>query len=127
MLQRIQTLYLLIAVLISATFYYIMPPEVYQYEYVYYWGMVGITAVIFINIFLYSKRPLQMLLNKLIIFALILLTGLRIYEAVTSGGAEFSKKDVIWLIPVLSIVFVKLADSAIKRDESLVKSVDRIR
>ncbi len=127
MFQRIQTLYMLIAVLIAATFYYVLPHEIYKFEYIYYWGMVGIAALLFINIFLYSNRPVQMFLNNLIIFALILLTGLRIYEAVTSGGTPFSKKDVIWLIPVLSIVFVKLANKAIKRDESLVKSVDRIR
>ncbi len=127
MLQRIQTLYMLVALLISATFYYIIPAGAYRFEYVYYWGMAGVSAVLFVNIFLYSNRPLQMLINNLIIFALIVLAGLRIYEAVTSGGTAFSKKDVLWLIPVLSIVFVKLANKAIKRDESLVKSVDRIR
>jgi len=127
MLQRIQTLYLLIAALVSATFYYVMPRGIYVYQDVYYWGMVALTALVFLNIFAYRNRPLQMRMNALIILGYLALVVLRIYEAVTSGGAAFSKKDVIWLIPVISIVFVKLANSAIRRDEDLVKSVDRIR
>ena len=127
MLQRIQTLYMLIAVLVSATFYYVLPRGVYLYVDVYYWGMVGITALLFLNIFMYSNRKLQLWINRFIIFALLLLVILRVYEAFASGGAPFSKKDAVWLIPVISIVFVKLANQAIMRDERLVKSADRIR
>jgi len=127
MFQRIQTLYMLIAVLVGASFYYNLPRGVYYYVDVYYWGMVGITALLFLNIFMYKNRKIQLWVNRFVIFAMLLLMILRIYEAFTSGGAPFSKKDVIWLSPVISIVFVKLANDAIKRDESLVKSVDRIR
>jgi len=127
MLQRIQTLYMLIAVLVSATFYYVLPRGVYLYVDVYYWGMVGITALLFLNIFMYSNRKLQLWINRFIIFALLILVILRVYEAFASGGAPFSKKDAVWLIPVISIVFVKLANQAIMRDERLVKSADRIR
>ena len=127
MLQRIQTLYMLIAVLISATFYYVLPAEIYHYAYVYYWGMVGVTALLFLNIFMYGNRRWQLIINQFIIFALILLMILRVYEAFASGGVPFSKKDAVWLIPVISIVFVKLANQAIMRDENLVKSADRIR
>ncbi|NPA42458.1 MAG: DUF4293 domain-containing protein [Chlorobi bacterium] len=127
MLQRIQTLYMLIAVLASATFYYSLPGGLYRFEEVYYWGMVAITAVLFLNIFMYRYRQWQMRINRILMSAYAALVVLRIYEAFTSGGTPFSKKDVIWLIPVISIVFVKLANSAIERDENLVKSVDRIR
>ncbi len=127
MLQRIQSLYMLIAVLVSATFYYVMPADFYSFYEIYYWTMVALTLILFGNIFMYFNRKLQLTVNNLIIFAMLLLVVLRIYEAVTSGEAPFSKKDVIWLLPVLSIVFVKLANKYIKRDESLVKSVDRIR
>jgi len=127
MLQRIQTLYLLIAVLTSATFYYVLPSQIYLYKDVYYWGMVALTAILFLNIFMYWNRKLQLFVNRFVIFAMLLLMALRIYEAFTPLGMKFSKKDVIWLIPVFSIVFIKLANDAIKRDEDLVKSADRIR
>ncbi len=126
MLQRIQTVYMLIAVLVTATFYYVLPPGYVFFDY-YLWGSVLIALILFVNIFLYKKRLLQIKLNNLIILLLLVLIGLRIYEAFTSGGTPFSKKDVVWLTPAISIVFVKLANSAIWRDERLVKSVDRIR
>jgi hypothetical protein len=127
MLQRIQSVYLLIAVLSGATFYYIFSPADYIFGLYYYWGMVVAVTGWFAGIFLYKRRPVQILLNNLMILLVLILIGLRIYEAVASGGTSFSKKDAVWLLPVLSIVFVKLANKAIQRDESLVKSVDRIR
>ncbi len=117
---------MLIAVLVTATFYYVLPPGYVFFDY-YLWGSVLIALILFVNIFLYKKRLLQIKLNNLIILLLLVLIGLRIYEAFTSGGTPFSKKDVVWLTPAISIVFVKLANSAIWRDERLVKSVDRIR
>jgi len=45
-----------------------------------------------------------------------------------SGEASVAlEKGVGKLIPVISIVFIVLANKAIKRDEQLVKSVDRLR
>ncbi len=126
MLQRIQTLYMLIAVLITAGFYYLLPADYIFYPF-YYWGSVATAVILFFNIFLYKNRHLQIWINVLVMTLLFVLIGLRIYEALTSGGTPFSKKDVIWLTPAISIVFVKLANSAIWRDERLVKSVDRIR
>ncbi|MEM8927237.1 MAG: DUF4293 family protein, partial [Bacteroidota bacterium] len=38
-----------------------------------------------------------------------------------------SEKGIGMLIPVFSIVFLVLANRAIKKDEDLVKSVDRLR
>ncbi len=126
MLQRIQTVYMLIAVLVTATFYYVLPTGYVFFDY-YLWGSILITLILFVNIFLYKNRLLQVKINNLVILLLLVLIGLRIYEAFTSGGTPFSKKDVVWLTPAISIVFVKLANSAIWRDERLVKSVDRIR
>ena len=43
------------------------------------------------------------------------------------GEMEISEKGIGMFIPVLSIVFLVLANKAIKKDEDLVKSVDRLR
>ncbi len=133
MLQRIQTVHMLIAALLSAVFAYLYRPEALAFGRVYTYGMWAVAAVLAVNIFLYRNRPLQMRLNTLVILAILVFAGLRVYEAVASGGNAFSgekalsKKDVLWIIPVVSIVFVKLANQAIKRDDNLIKSVDRIR
>ena len=44
-----------------------------------------------------------------------------------SGETVVSEKGIGMLIPVFSIVFLVLANRAIKKDEDLVKSVDRLR
>ncbi len=127
MIQRIQTLYILLAGLLLGLFWWLHPfyssylCDIYEYT-------VWITGIVlFINLFLFSIRPVQIKLGWISLILLILLIGLRIYDAVTSGGDFIPEKDVWWILPVVSIVFVKLAINAIRRDEDLVKSVDRIR
>jgi len=44
-----------------------------------------------------------------------------------SGEMQVSEKGIGLLIPIFTIVFVALANKAIKKDEELVKSVDRLR
>jgi hypothetical protein len=44
-----------------------------------------------------------------------------------SGEAAVSEKGIGMFIPIASIVFLVLANKAIKKDEDLVKSVDRLR
>jgi hypothetical protein len=43
------------------------------------------------------------------------------------GESNISEKGVGIFIPILSIVLLVLANKAIKKDEELVKSVDRLR
>ncbi len=129
MLQRIQTIYLFLAFLVSSFYAYwffvhqIVAADLFE-------GIAaGVTAgLIFINIFLFRNRKLQIILNNLAIFVLIVLLGLSIFQAgLLSGEKQFSEKDIKLLVPVISIVFLLIANKYIKRDERLVKSVDRIR
>jgi len=45
----------------------------------------------------------------------------------SSGENSFSEKGVQLVVPFISIVFLFLANKAIRRDEDLVKSADRLR
>lgn len=90
-------------------------------------------ALPFITIFLYKHRQLQM---RLCGVELVLLAGdiafMAIYwflaERVVENAA-FSASVIRFgaVMPVISIVFVALAMRAIFRDEMLVRSLDRIR
>ena len=44
-----------------------------------------------------------------------------------SGETQVSEKGIGLILPIFSIVFLVLANKAIKKDEDLVKSVDRLR
>jgi FtsH-binding integral membrane protein len=125
MLQRVQTIYLFIASIVTIGLGYM------SYELansVYYFGLFGLGIVLIVNIFLFKNRKLQIMINRLVCIGLIALLGLSFYESgILSGEKQFSEKDIKLALPVISIVFLLIANKYIKRDEALVKSVDRIR
>ncbi|MGV6845573.1 MAG: DUF4293 domain-containing protein [Lutibacter sp.] len=82
----------------------------------------------FINIFLFKRRQVQFVLGRVIILInFILLSVLVYYSQNLSGEIKISEKGIGLVIPILSIVLVSLANKAIKKDDKLVKSVNRIR
>jgi hypothetical protein len=79
-------------------------------------------------IFQFKKRQLQFVLGRLAILINFILVGILVYFTQNlSGEIKVSEKGIGLLIPIFTIVFVVLANKAIKKDEELVKSVDRLR
>jgi hypothetical protein len=65
---------------------------------------------------------------RLTILINLILLGLLIYVSLTlPGEASVSEKGIGMFIPILAILLLVLANKAIKKDEDLVKSVDRLR
>jgi len=86
----------------------------------------AVMAVIAILLFKYRKR--QFVMNRMNILLNLFLLGFFVYRSLNlSGETTVSEKGIGMLIPVFSIVFLVLANRAIKKDEDLVKSVDRLR
>ena len=76
----------------------------------------------------FKNRKTQFVMNRLNLILNIFLLGFFVYRSLNvSGEASVSEKGIGMLIPVCSIVFLVLANRAIKKDEDLVKSVDRLR
>lgn len=89
----------------------------------------GLLALI--AIFLYQNRPLQM---KLSIFVLILAIFLPLvaFLLIYNEGTALASGTIITdqagtYLPLVSIIFGFLAYNGIKKDETLVKSMDRLR
>ena len=129
MIQRIQSLYLLLVILLSSVMLYlsIVPSfgmELNSWFYAYY-GFYSIPLLATICLFLYSKRKIQSILCfVLILFNLVVvqICGLKAFEGNTH--------TIILLVLVASIVeciLLFLARRAIDKDEKLVRSIDRIR
>ena len=77
---------------------------------------------------LFKARLKQFVLNRFNILINLILLGVLIYYLLTlSGEAEVSEKGIGVLLPIIVIVLLVLANKAIKKDEDLVKSVDRLR
>ena len=122
MIQRIQTVYMLIAGVVAAM------PILFGLDWL-RTLLFAISAVVALyTIFKYKKRNIQQLLNWLNIVINFTLLGIFVYRMLNSPGESFiSEKGVGVFAPVLSIVFLFLANKAIRRDEKLVKSADRLR
>ena len=129
MIQRIQSLYLLVVILLSSVILYLslVPSfgmELNSWFYAYF-GFYSIPLLATICLFLYSKRKIQSILCfVLILFNLIVvqICGLKAFEGNTH--------TIILLALVASIVeciLLFLARRAIDKDEKLVRSIDRIR
>ena len=135
MLQRIQTLYLLTAAIcsgvLSSTTYLIVSGGVVIwiiYSLAYLLLFLGSALLSVISIFLYKSRQTQFVLGRLNIILNFILLGLFVYRLLSLPGEPAnSEKGIGLLLPVFSIVLLALANKAIKKDESLVKSVDRLR
>ena len=155
MIQRIQSIYLLLAalcsgILLGAPLYYV---ETASAKYSLYLGgliqtnpaesivsnhpaqlSVGILLTIFplIILLLYKKRQVQMRLAASAMMAntamLLLLAGIA-NKSIEQIPANHLKETfgVGLILPALSIVFLFLASKAIRKDEKLIRSADRLR
>jgi hypothetical protein len=143
MIQRIQTVYLLLASIISGVLIFVFN----------LWESIGknifaidlfasdslllrvipvlflVSAMLaFVTIFIFKNRKLQFVMGRLTILINLILLGLLIYVSLTlPGEAAVSEKGIGMFIPILAILLIVLANKAIKKDEDLVKSVDRLR
>ncbi len=136
MLQRIQTVYLIISALIMGALYYWFPlimdetgiVIIVKNELLFLGLIFGSIVLIIISILNFKKRQLQFVLNRLSIILNFVLLGIFVYRSlILAGETLVSEKGIGVLLPVISIVFLVLANKAIKKDEDLVKSVDRLR
>ena len=136
MLQRIQSIYLFCCMLTAGVLPLFislwtttLKKEVFVADNVLYMALFGSTVLLaLVSIFSYKNRQNQFVINRLNMILNFIIIGLLVYHSLTlPGEAQVSEKGIGMLLPIFSIVFLALANKAIKRDEDLVKSVDRIR
>jgi len=136
MLQRVQTVYLVISASIMGALYIWFPTIISEKgliliskdEPVILGLIFGSILIAFFSIFSYKKRKSQFVINRLNIILIFFLLGVFVYRSLTlSGETLVSEKGIGVFLPIISIVFLVMANKAIKKDEDLVKSVDRLR
>lgn len=129
MLQRIQTVWIVLAIL-GALFLFMTAQDAVVSEQfpVITIGCAALVLLGALSIFSYQNRPRQILLNNISIGINALLLGFLAYWLLKlSGGIEFPEKGIEPIFPVLSMICLMLANRFIARDSRLVKSVDRLR
>lgn len=144
MIQRIQTLYLLCASLFSGALIFVFNlwveksgkvvavPDLLndsslQFKTIFFAYIIS-TLLSIIAIFLFKNRQLQFVVGRINMLVNFYLLGVLIYVSLTmSGETSVSEKGIGMFVPIIVIVLLALANKAIKKDEDLVKSVDRLR
>lgn len=129
MLQRIQTIWTLLAVL-AAVFLFITGQDVVISDRI---PVLNIGCIILVmigslSIFSFKNRKRQILLNTISIIINALLIGVLAYWLLSlSGGIQFPEKGIEPIFPFIAVVCLLIANVYIRKDERLVKSVDRLR
>lgn len=143
MIQRIQTVYLLLTSIVSGVLIFVfnlwesLKSSIYALDFLdsdsYVLKLIPVlflaSAILaFVAIFIFKNRKLQFVIGRLTILINLILLGLLIYLSLTlPGEAAVSEKGIGMFIPILAILLIVLANKAIKKDEDLVKSADRLR
>lgn len=160
MIQRIQTVYLLLASIASALmlvpfgnmplakFYgetitlhfhalYIenlIPGEASPFNFYFTLPLVAalvlITLIAFISIFLYKNRQKQMMWIKINTFLTLILLAGYFFGYINFLENKLATEAIYGLnsfLPALILLFLVLAFRSVKKDDKLVKSMDRIR
>jgi hypothetical protein len=131
MLQRIQSLYTLgfISITLLYSLRFPIPFEVntntLQWILSYTPYLVAILA--FVSLFLFSKRKVQIRLNTFILLGSI---GYEVFSIIQASEQFETLKELILIhcaLVFLSWIFILLANRYIKKDEALIRSVDRLR
>ena len=137
MIQRIQTVYLLLTFVVTGVLMFFIPlwtlntgKAFYFMQDQVYTVLLGLSTMLtIISIISYKKRQNQFVMGRLNIILNLILLGLFVYRSLNLSGETLavSEKGIGMFLPIVAIVLLVLANKAIKKDEDLVKSVDRLR
>ncbi len=160
MIQRIQTVYLLLALLAGAFLFFLpiftltpgdttLDSAVYTFKLLtvsslkggvesrlfrptaLIFMVTGIEVFLILAVFSFSNRKRQMMICKSVIFLLLALVGLFLYQTsqlrTAVGPGHSLHFGVAITLPICMMIGVVLANKAIRKDDELVRSADRLR
>ena len=130
MIQRIQTIYLLmISIVAILGIFLFTPTEFVGFGLInpvllkIYFVLTGVLSTL--TLILFKRRKTQLSLNRLHYFFQILASIGLVYEISNTNDLEAL---LPWLaIPILILILLLLSSNAIKKDEDLIRSIDRLR
>jgi len=135
MIQRIQSLYLVLTAIVAGGLPFVFnlwkatnDSVVFAIDKHYIFAGFMISAVMSLaSIFMFKNRKSQFIINRLNIILNFILLAVFVYSSLTAPGEMQVSEKGVGILPIISIVLLVLANKAIKKDEDLVKSVDRLR
>ena len=147
MIQRIQTLYLLLSTVLVSLLLLLPFAEITKDGAVFLMNFKGIlldgtviqsgiiilllvVVIVIMHIYAilkFKKRLLQIQVIKFTIWGLLGLFGMFFFIAYSTFSGSVTNFKISHVFPVIAIILDWLAMRAIKKDEALIRSIDRIR
>lgn len=137
MIQRIQSIYLLLAAVAVVVFNFVAlgidetpEPDVVVFGknmLALFIPSLVIACISFITIFLFSNRKLQMSITRINLFLVLVLIGLTIYFLFVDQANAVESPGMGLILPIFTFLFSFIALKKIGADEKLVRSIDRLR
>jgi glucose-6-phosphate-specific signal transduction histidine kinase len=129
-IQRIQTVFLLLISIASVLGFFFLPPLDLTYlglsvliSLESYLVLSGATA--FLTLLLFKKRKIQLMINRI---HFVIQIGLAIVLIYGLFNTVDMNPFLLWLMmPFLSLILLLLSSKAIRKDEDLIRSIDRLR
>ena len=131
MIQRVQTIFLLTNLFFLMSLYLFFELKSFALDIFNFEILINInlylifcSLITLISIFLFKNRTAQLFINKIQIFFHFISFLLFLLELIASQHLNSIYK---LLIPIFPLILLFLANNFIKKDEDLIKSIDRIR
>ncbi len=124
MIQRIQTIYLILIAGIMLAMLFLSAASIPMCI---IYGITGLLA--FASIFYYKKRALQMQICYLVLGLIVLsyVVSFILFGIPTAASFSNTNSIIVIVLPLIAIIFDLLAIRGIKKDDKLVRSLDRLR
>ncbi|TNE30441.1 MAG: DUF4293 family protein [Bacteroidetes bacterium] len=134
MIQRIQSVYLLLSAIVMSAGIFLSPLFMVNGEAIvlsssgFYVALAGGAAGISLaNIFAYRNRRSQVVLNRLNIIASFVLSGFIVVDFINQPEGAIVEVGLGMMMPLINVILLVLANRGIMKDEMLVKAADRLR
>ena len=130
MIQRIQTVFLFLISITSVLGLFFFPPIYFPdlglpIPMVLKSYLILTAALAFLTLLLFKSRKTQLLMNRLHFFVQVLAAALLVYGMVNTDDLNVYLPWVV--MPLLAMILLILSSRFIKKDEDLIRSIDRLR
>ena len=130
MIQRIQTVFLFLISITSVMGLFFFPPIDFPdlglpIPMVLKSYLILTAALAFLTLLLFKSRKTQLLMNRLHFFVKVLAAAGLVYGMVNTDDLNVYLPWVV--MPLLAMILLILSSRFIKKDEDLIRSIDRLR
>lgn len=134
MVQRIQSLYYLLTILISGGLAFLLsffagnegPRMLYHYP-IFMSGFLVVAVLALMALISFKKRRNQVVYGRLGILVSFLVFGFMLYHWYEAYAAEASRLGTGVFLPLIVVVLLSMANRAVMNDEAKVQAAERFR